>query len=60
LSLENGTVPFSLKVNESQDIPVEVTDGLKIDSLTYGDIHETKFTETNIIPRIITVDFEFV
>lgn len=50
---------FSLKVNESQDLPVEVTDGLKIDNLIYEDIHGTKFTENNVLPIIIIADFGF-
>lgn len=49
--------PYSLKANESEDISIEVTDGLRIDYLTYEDIHGHKTTERNIFPKTITVDF---
>lgn len=39
--------PYILKANESKVIPVEVTGGLKIDRLTYRDIHGNETTEIN-------------
>ncbi len=53
--------PFNLKVNESYDIPVNVTEGLIVDSLTYEDIHGNKIPEkSNIVPATIIVDFNML
>lgn len=47
---------FSLMANETEDLPFEVTEGLRIEILTYEDIHGNKITGSNI-PKTIIVDF---
>lgn len=51
---------FDLDVKDFKSIPVTLTDGLIINSLTYTDIHNKKHHVSDFIPEIIMEDSGFL